>query len=86
MNLFFIPSDDSYWKIFNDGFCFYDSQLPSNWSNYSRYCLVNPNKQHAKLRKLQAKAEACLSREEAQKIIKKSDKANHKLSASFLKG
>tara|TARA_B100000579_G_C22573468_1_gene730007 strand:+ start:185 stop:322 length:138 start_codon:yes stop_codon:yes gene_type:complete len=40
---------------------------------------MNPDKQHAKLLKLQAKAEACLSREEAQKIIKKSDKANNKL-------
>ena len=41
---------------------------------------MNPEKQHAKLLKLQAKAEACLSREEAQKIIKKSEKANNKLS------
>ena len=41
---------------------------------------MNSEKQHAKLLKLQAKAEACLSREEAQKILKKSDKANNKLS------
>ena len=41
---------------------------------------MNSDKQHAKLLKLQAKAEACLSREEAQKIIKKSDKAQNKLS------
>tara|TARA_Y100001968_G_scaffold294132_1_gene300489 strand:- start:486 stop:614 length:129 start_codon:yes stop_codon:yes gene_type:complete len=41
---------------------------------------MNLEKQHAKLLKLQAKAEACLSREEAQKILKKSDKANNKLS------
>tara|TARA_B100000214_G_C23753398_1_gene528852 strand:- start:289 stop:420 length:132 start_codon:yes stop_codon:yes gene_type:complete len=37
-------------------------------------------KQHAKLLKLQAKAEACISRKEAQEILKKSDKALHKLS------
>tara|TARA_Y100001968_G_C19429304_1_gene756104 strand:+ start:2465 stop:2605 length:141 start_codon:yes stop_codon:yes gene_type:complete len=36
-------------------------------------------KHHAKLLKLQAKAELCLSREEAQKIIRKSDKAHKKL-------
>ena len=41
---------------------------------------MNPDKQHAKLLKLQAKAETCLSRKEAQKILKKSDKANNKLS------
>tara|TARA_B100001029_G_scaffold146252_1_gene126776 strand:- start:509 stop:640 length:132 start_codon:yes stop_codon:yes gene_type:complete len=41
---------------------------------------MNPEKQHAKILKLQAKAEACLSRKEAQKILKKSDKANNKLS------
>tara|TARA_Y100001968_G_scaffold96695_1_gene86667 strand:+ start:655 stop:813 length:159 start_codon:yes stop_codon:yes gene_type:complete len=42
--------------------------------------MMNPTKQHAKLVKLQAKAEVCLSREEARKIIKKSDKAHQKLS------
>ncbi len=36
-------------------------------------------KQHAKLLKLQTKAQKCISREEAQKIIKKADKANRKL-------
>ena len=41
---------------------------------------MNPGKQHAKLLKLQAKAEACTSRKEALKILKKSDKANNKLS------
>tara|TARA_Y100001968_G_C19223014_1_gene650690 strand:- start:472 stop:603 length:132 start_codon:yes stop_codon:yes gene_type:complete len=41
---------------------------------------MNSEKQHTKLLKLQAKAEACLSREEAQKILKKSDKASNKLS------
>ena len=40
---------------------------------------MNPDKQHAKLLKLKAKAEACLSREEDKKILKKSDKANNKL-------
>lgn len=42
---------------------------------------MNPEKQHAKLFKLQTKAEQCLSREEAKKIIKKADKANAKLSS-----
>ncbi len=37
-------------------------------------------KKHARLLKLQAKADACTSREEALKILKKSDKALHKLS------
>ena len=41
---------------------------------------MNPDKQHRKLEKLQLKAEACLSREEAQKILKKADKAHRKLS------
>ena len=40
---------------------------------------MNPAKQHSKLLKLQAKAESCLSREEAQKLIKKADKAHKKL-------
>ncbi len=42
---------------------------------------MNPKKQHAKLLKLQTKAETCLSRKEAQKIIRKADKANLKLSS-----
>ncbi|WP_269623197.1 hypothetical protein [Prochlorococcus marinus] len=42
---------------------------------------MNPAKQHSKLLKLQAKAENCLSREEAQKIIRKANKANNKLSS-----
>ena len=41
---------------------------------------MNYEKQHAKLLKLQAKADACTSRKEALKILKKSDKAIHKLS------
>ena len=36
-------------------------------------------KQHAKLLKLQAEAQKCISREEAKLIIKKADKANKKL-------
>ena len=40
---------------------------------------MNPQKQHAKLLKLQTKAETCLSREEAQKIIRKANKASLKL-------
>ena len=39
----------------------------------------NSEKQHRKLIKLQLKAEECLTREEAQKIIKKADKAHRKL-------
>ena len=41
---------------------------------------MNPDKQHAKLLKIQAKTEAYISRKEAQKVLKKSDKANNKLS------
>ena len=37
-------------------------------------------KQHAKLIKLQTKAESCLSRDEAQKIIRKAEKAQSKIS------
>ncbi len=40
---------------------------------------MNPAKQHAKLLKLQTKAEQCLSREEAQEIIRKANKASKKL-------
>lgn len=40
---------------------------------------MNPDKQHAKLLKLQAKAQNCLSRDEAQKLIKKAEKAHSKL-------
>ena len=40
---------------------------------------LNPEKQHRKLKKLQLKAQDCLSREEAQKIIKKAEKAHRKL-------
>ncbi len=42
---------------------------------------MNPTKQHEKLLKLQTKAENCLSREEAQKLIRKADKAHKKLSS-----
>ena len=41
---------------------------------------MNLDKQHAKLIKLQVKAGDCLSRDEAQKIIRKSDKAQQKIS------
>ena len=41
---------------------------------------MNLEKQHDKLLKLQAKKDACTSRKEALKILKKSDKAFHKLS------
>tara|TARA_Y100001978_G_C23470971_1_gene326933 strand:+ start:60 stop:191 length:132 start_codon:yes stop_codon:yes gene_type:complete len=41
---------------------------------------MNLEKQHAKLLKLQAKAEACISRKEAQKILRKSVKTIHKIS------
>ena len=42
---------------------------------------MNLDKQHTKLLKLQAKADACITREEAQKIIRKADKAHSKLSS-----
>ncbi|WP_320668180.1 hypothetical protein [Prochlorococcus sp. MIT 1307] len=42
---------------------------------------MNETKQHAKLLKLQAKAENCISRKEAQKLIRKADKAHQKLSS-----
>ena len=41
---------------------------------------MNLEKQHAKLIKLQSKAEACMSRDEAKKIIRKADKAQFKIS------
>ena len=40
---------------------------------------MNPKKQHAKLLKLQTKAQECLSRKEAQEIIRKANKADAKL-------
>ena len=40
---------------------------------------MNPLKQHRKLQALNVKAEQCLSREEAQKLIRKADKAHCKL-------
>ena len=46
---------------------------------------MNPEKQHRKLEKLQLKAEECLTREEAQKIIKKADKAHRKLEWSMVR-
>ena len=47
---------------------------------------MNPEKQHRKLEKLQLKAEVCLTREEAQKIIKKADKAHRKLEGADQRG
>tara|TARA_Y100001978_G_scaffold203471_1_gene229625 strand:- start:3864 stop:3992 length:129 start_codon:yes stop_codon:yes gene_type:complete len=38
------------------------------------------SKQHRKLNNLQVKAEKCLTRDEAQKIINKADKAQDKIS------
>ena len=70
---------DFYRKSFNDDLRFYDSKLSRDWANYSR-CCMNSEKQYIKLLKLQAKADACTSRKEALKILKKSDKAIHKLS------
>ena len=40
---------------------------------------MNPIKQHKKLQELNVKAEQCLSREEAQELIRKADKAHCKL-------
>ena len=54
--------------------------LPSTMQENKGYGLVmNPAKQHRKLEKLQLKAEVCVTREEAQKIIRKADKAHRKL-------
>jgi hypothetical protein len=40
---------------------------------------MNPLKQYKKLQTLNVKAERCLTREEAQEVIKKADKARNKL-------
>jgi len=40
---------------------------------------MNPIKQHKKLQQLNVKAELCVSREEAQELIRKADKAHIKL-------
>tara|TARA_Y100001968_G_C19450284_1_gene768045 strand:- start:1823 stop:1972 length:150 start_codon:yes stop_codon:yes gene_type:complete len=42
---------------------------------------MNTVKQHSKLLKLQTKAQECISREQAQKIIRKADKAHSKLAS-----
>ena len=47
---------------------------------------LNPDKQHRKLQKLQLRAQDCLSREEAQKIIKKAEKAHRKLTGGEANG
>ena len=45
---------------------------------------MNKLKQHAKLIKLQAKAQKCETREEAQKLIRKSEMTQAKLSFSII--
>tara|TARA_R110002050_G_scaffold172039_2_gene304267 strand:- start:1244 stop:1381 length:138 start_codon:yes stop_codon:yes gene_type:complete len=40
---------------------------------------MNPSKQHAKLIKTMSKADECLDRKTAQKLIKKANKIQHKL-------
>ena len=40
---------------------------------------MNPAKQHRKLHKLLSKAEVCLTRDEAQKILKKAAKTQRKI-------
>jgi small-conductance mechanosensitive channel len=47
--------------------------------------MVNPIKQHRKLMGLGHRAQSCLSRDEAQKLIRKAEKANRKL-RRFLNG
>ncbi len=42
---------------------------------------MNSDKQHAKLLKLQTQAQNCVSRDVAQKLIRKSDKAHKKLAS-----
>jgi hypothetical protein len=41
--------------------------------------MVDPMKQHRKLMGLGVKAQSCLSREQAQKLIRKAEKAHRKL-------
>lgn len=41
--------------------------------------MVDPGKQHRKLMGLGQKAQSCLSREDAQKLIRKAEKAHRKL-------
>ena len=54
--------------------------LPSTVQENKDYGLVKkPAKQRRKLEKLQLQAEECVTREEAQKIIRKADKAHRKL-------
>ena len=40
---------------------------------------MNPTKQHLKLLKTMSKADECLDRKTAQKLIKKANKIQHKL-------
>ena len=40
---------------------------------------MNPDKQHAKLLKVMTKADECLDRKTAQKLIRKADKIHSKL-------
>ena len=40
---------------------------------------MNPKKQHQKLHSLSVKADQCTTREEAQEIIRKAEKAHNKL-------
>ena len=46
---------------------------------YGEITRMNPTKQYRKLQGLSVKAEACLTREEAKKIIRKANKAQYKL-------
>ena len=55
------------------------SLLPTVHENKGYGWVMNPAKQHRKLEKLQLQAEACVTSEEAQKIIRKVDKAHRKL-------
>jgi len=41
--------------------------------------MINPIKQHRKLAGLGVKAQSCLSRKQAQKLIRKAEKAQRKL-------
>jgi len=44
---------------------------------------MNPIKQHKKLLDIARQADVCQSRKEAQKLIKKADKAHRKLEEAF---
>ena len=53
------------------------ASLPISYHPYYTVCESYLNKEERKLIKLQTKAQECVSRKKAQKILKKHDKATH---------